>query len=235
MVPIWIFSASLIGLSLGGFLAVVLVGLRNNKSTVILFSGGMILGILLLEIIPEALEENHILLLIGIIISIAFYIIVHDLLDRLKFIKKESNNSKSLKAGLIIVASLLMHNFPLGVTASNQLLEGNRAFLVAVLIHNIPEGVILVSPLLSAGLPFIKVITLIICVTIPTTIGAFSSMNDIVGVETVIQIVFLGISIGMLLSVALKEMIIPYIKEGRSNILSYITLILGFLLIYLVF
>ncbi|MGS2778249.1 ZIP family metal transporter [Robertmurraya sp. GLU-23] len=235
MVPIWIFSASLIGLSLGGFLAVVLVGLRNNKSTVILFSGGMILGLLLLEIIPEALEENHILLLIGIIISIAFYIIVHDLLDRFKFIKKESNNSKSLKAGLIIVASLLMHNFPLGVTASNQLLEGNRTFLVAVLIHNIPEGVILVSPLLSAGLPFIKVIALIICVTIPTTIGAFSSMNDIVGVETVIQIVFLGISIGMLLSVALKEMIIPYIKEGRSNILSYITLILGFLLIYLVF
>lgn len=235
MVPIWIFSASLIGLSLGGFLAVVLVGLRNNKSTVILFSGGMILGILLLEIIPEALEENHILLLIGIIISIAFYIIVHDLLDRIKFIKKESNNSKPLKAGLIIVASLLMHNFPLGVTASNQLLEGNRTFLVAVLIHNIPEGVILVSLLLSAGLPFIKVIALIICVTIPTTIGAFSSMNDIVGVETVIQIVFLGISIGMLLSVALKEMIIPYIKEGRSNILSYITLILGFLLIYLVF
>ncbi|MFC0477441.1 hypothetical protein ACFFHF_19800 [Robertmurraya beringensis] len=135
MVPIWIFSASLIGLSLGGFLAVLLVGLRNNQSTVILFSGGMILGILILEIIPEALEENHILLLIGIIISFAFYILVHDLLDRLKFIKKDPNKSKPLKAGLIIVASLLIHNFPLGVTTSNQLLEGNSTFLAAVLIH----------------------------------------------------------------------------------------------------
>ncbi|MFC0477442.1 hypothetical protein ACFFHF_19805 [Robertmurraya beringensis] len=103
------------------------------------------------------------------------------------------------------------------------------------MIHNIPEGVILVSPLLTAGLPLIKVIALIVCLTIPTTIGAFSSVKDIIGVETVLQVVFLGIRIGMLLSVALKEMIIPYIKEGRSSILSYITLLLGFLLIYLVF
>lgn len=235
MVPIWIFSASLIGLSIGGFLAVLLVGLRKNQSTVILFSGGMILGILVLEIIPEALEENHILLLIGIIISFVFYILVHDLLERSKFIKGDSTNSKPLKAGLIIVASLFIHNFPLGITTSNQLLEGNSTFLAAVLIHNIPEGVILVSPLLSAGLPIIKVIAIIVSLTIPTTIGAFSSVKDIIGVETVLQVVLLGISIGMLLSVAIKEMIIPYIKEGRSSFLSYISLLLGFLLIYLVF
>lgn len=233
MVPLWVFFASLIGLSIGGFLAVLLVGLKHNQSNVILFSGGMILGILFLEIIPEALSENHILLLIGIIISIAMYLLIHDLLSRVEFIQQKSNNSKLLKTGLVIAASLLVHNFPLGVTASNHLLEGSGTFLLAVLIHNIPEGIILVTPLLSAGLPFFKVFGLIVSLAIPTTIGAFWSINEI-GVESVMQVVFLGVSIGMLLSVALTEMIIPYIKEG-GNVFSFIMLLLGFFLIYTLF
>lgn len=234
MALLWVFFASLIGLTLGGFLAVLLVELKYNKSNIILFSGGMILGILLLEIIPEALSENHILLLIGIIVSNVMYLIIHELLSRVEFIQQPySTNSNLLKTGLVIATSLFVHNFPLGVTASNHFLEGSDTFLIVVLIHNIPEGIVLVTPLLSAGLTFFKVSGLLVSLAIPTTIGAFFSMNEI-GVNSLIQVVFLGVSIGMLFSVALKEMITPYIKKGRI-VFSLFMITMGFLSIYTLF
>lgn len=108
------------------------------------FSGGIIMGLLLLELLPEAWEGSPwYYLLVGLLIGFGFL----SLFGRIsrKLVLFHSNHQ--IETFLLFCIAISIHNIPLGITlGSMEYLS--IPLLIALAFHHIPEGIALFSPLI---------------------------------------------------------------------------------------
>lgn len=137
-----------LGTLVGGYLTLLVSKkLRINHVFINVFCGGLLMGIIILDIIPETLYQLDPL---GIFIGISAGIILVFLIDRA--VHRYKHNSKvGVFSFILLIFALYLHSVPTGIALGLNIGDGyltNSLFVTAIILHHIPEGVIIMAGLI---------------------------------------------------------------------------------------
>lgn len=226
--------ASVAGLALGGLLG-ALFNVNSERTVGLLLSlaGGVMLGVLWLDLIPEALETDVSVffvmaaLLLG---ALAVYAL-NALLDHngashahapaagnlAKTPQTTDIKAKSrvalLRSGVVMASAIALHNLPEGMSigalyAGEGGVMGGAALLMAVMIglHNVPAGMAIAVTMESGGMAKARAVLLTALSGVPTLIGALCGfwLGDIGELGLALSLSFAG---GAMLYVVSAELI----------------------------
>lgn len=190
--------AGVVGMGLGGIVSALLGDVSSKVMCWMLsFAGGVMVGIVCFELIPEGIELGGMVttimgLVLGVIVVMAF----HRLLDKLttkkgyrldEHVRKVKEKSKTgskkspelLKSGIIMFVAIGLHNFPegmaIGAAATHDMGLG-IVLAVMIMLHCIPEGMAIGTPLIGGGMSKLKAVALTALTGLPTMIGGLIGM-----------------------------------------------------------
>ncbi|ANB56437.1 ZIP Zinc transporter family protein [Anoxybacillus sp. B7M1] len=226
------FSASALGMLIGGAVAWLFCGWHKGTPIIFSLSSGMILGLAVVEILPESMAVGGWLLtVIGLAAGYGIYHHLESMWHRVVVVTNRKNHDAWIHSGVYLLFSIAIHNLPtgiaLGVNAHSPLAE---QLGLAMIFHNIPEGLAVFTPLLMAGMGMMGVVIGAIAVSIPVGIGALLGSlygADISGLSAVMT----TIAVGIMLTVAAKEMLGMALKETKV-IHCLLLSMLGFLSVW---
>ncbi|UCG01122.1 MAG: zinc transporter ZupT [Candidatus Heimdallarchaeota archaeon] len=131
------------------------------------FSAGVMLGVSIFELLPEAIRRLEILtagffFLVGmIIVAVIDFLIPHEYMhehscedDKDDFLVKEKRNPNLMRTGFLVAIGIGIHNLPEGfvtITGSLYSLELGLILAIAIALHNIPEGLSVAIPIYAAS------------------------------------------------------------------------------------
>lgn len=172
-----------------GVFVLVLFGNPSEKilATLLGFAGGIMLGISVFELMPEALGLGTMTItIIGFILGVLMMfgldkVVPHSHLsaaddlevenpERLKRVEKPI-----LRTGYLVLFGIALHNLPeglaigAGIESSPEL---GLAIAVAIALHNIPEGLAIAGPLKSGGVTTGKLFLFTFLAGLMTPLGA---------------------------------------------------------------
>lgn len=131
------------------------------------FSAGVMIGVSIFEMLPDALEKLGILVggisfLLGMVsVALLDFIVPHEYMkehscidDEEEEVEIDEKNGRLLRTGSLLALGIAIHNFPEGfvtMTGSLQSLELGLLLAVAIAFHNIPEGLSVAIPIYTAS------------------------------------------------------------------------------------
>lgn len=222
------FLSTFIGISVGGGIAAVINSFKRSIGTIYAVCAGLILGLLSLEIVPEAIQlGNWFVFAGGFLAGVVLFELNHNWLHKYTIIHRDSYKNQRVRTGLFLALIISIHNLPMGVVlGTSEYPEFSFALLQAMILHNIPEGMILFTPLLLAGVRFHALFLLSIIIALPVAIGAF--IGDLIGMQSTLVWAFLiSLTVGTIYMVAVKEILYESIKQS-SNAYSLLVACIGF-------
>lgn len=215
--------------------------IKNNNKIIEFFMGtalGIISSLIVIELIPEALEHlkmsSEIRSVIMMIITATIGFLVMNILDKFvphhhhenthshKHNNNDCHNSHLGHIGILATVALLLHNIIEGmtlyVTAASSITAG-YLLCIGIGLHNIPMGVIIASTLKNKKQIAISSVLL----TLSSFIGGLlmSLLNPI---GDFIVGIFISLTLGMLVYIVLIELLpqIIYSENKKINILGSI-------------
>ena len=191
------FFAGVVGMGVGGIITAIF-GTRTEKMISIFLSlaGGVMVSIVMLELIPEAVEYSNIVVaVIGLIFGALMVMVLNNIMDRVS----KTNESKlhesfadffhsgelvgrkksMFRSGIIMLIAIALHNIPEGLAmGAAGYHDAALGLTLAIMIglHNVPEGMAVSAPLISGGLSKFKAITLVALIGATTVIGAVAGV-----------------------------------------------------------
>ncbi|MFW9904837.1 MAG: zinc transporter ZupT [Candidatus Thorarchaeota archaeon] len=151
-----------------GALTVFIINRDDSKiiSLSMGFSAGVMLGVSIFELLPEAIAGLEILVagfsfILGMIV-VAFldFLIPHEYMhehlcdDDNDFLVKENKNFNLMRTGFLVAIGIAIHNLPEGfvtITGSLFSLDLGLILAIAIALHNIPEGLSVAIPIYAAS------------------------------------------------------------------------------------
>lgn len=221
------------GTTIGGLVGIMF----KNPSKKLLgsllgFSGGLMLAVVVFDLIPEALSNwSFIYTIIFCILGIIL----------IAFVDKKINNEyidKHKKMAIITALGLMLHNFPEGMIMGCGFASGTNLGIkmsLVIGIHDIPEGMAVATPLMASNENSFKIFLYTVLTALPTVLGAILGAfmgqisNNLLGAN-------LSIASGIMLYVVCGEMLPQSNKlwEGISSTIGVLTgLIFGLIIVYL--
>jgi len=198
--------AGVAGMGLGGLIT-ALFGSRSEKMIGIFlsFSGGVMISVAFIELIPEAIELSSLLVMvIGLFLGAALVFLFNTFIDNLSHTAGKSKlhdtfaeffhsgdviskKSSMLRSGLIMLFAIGLHNVPEGLAmgaAGNYDASLGLALAIIIGLHNIPEGMAVTAPLILGGLSKTKSVVITLIAGATTVLGAvvgvlIGSISDI--------------------------------------------------------
>jgi ZIP family zinc transporter len=260
MLKIIIFSglAGIVGTSIGGFIG-LFFGKRTDKtiSRVLTFASGIMVSIALFNLMPEAYEiSGAIVTAMGVLLGVLvvfllnYYIdkktqnakqkvVIHSTLESLhhqeKLIKAKTNKQGLLRAGIIMLVAIALHNIPEGMAiGASGVVSINLSFTLAILlaVHNIPEGMAIAVPLSASGIGKVKITLLVLAAGATTILGGVlgAFVGSLGGLSTALSLSFAA---GAMLYVTFCE-ILPQstiMEQGKVPALfSIFGILFGFII-----
>lgn len=225
-----LFFIVFVGTTIGGYVAAILTGKVKKEGYIHVFSGGLLLGLICFELLPEAFRE---LSFIGVAAGIFFGVYVMITLDI--FIHRKAPHTQVGKWTIFLpFFALLVHSIPtglaLGLNLQQQLLNPT-IFLAAAFFHHIPEGFILMGVLINSRGKAVFFIGL--CTALSITVGLSSIIGAGLQPSTVkLPTMLNGIAIGTLSYITFYESIWKNYKK-LPRLKAALVLFLGALLIYI--
>lgn len=210
------------GLLLGGTVGVITKQVMEEKMyQLYAFCGGVLLGLLGLELVPDTFSEYPpIGPLLGIGIGFLLMVLVHTYFHGHNSFGREQ---EAFQAFLFLSLAICIHNIPTGMAFGSVLANNEElafTFLLAIVFHHIPEGLSLMIPFLFTRSTFssfmITILLLSSVLGIGTVLGGFVQEES-----NQLQGVVMGIAIGTLGYVALYEMLLKAKKQIK--LLSFLT------------
>lgn len=196
------------------------------------FSGGLMLAVVVFDLIPEALSNwSFIYTIIFCILGIIL----------IAFVDKNMNNEyidKHKKMAIITALGLMLHNFPEGMIMGCGFAAGTNLGIkmsLVITIHDIPEGMAVATPLMASNENSFKIFLYTVLTALPTVLGAILGAfmgqisNNLLGAN-------LSIASGIMLYVVCGEMLPQSNKlwEGISSTIGVLSgLIFGLIIVYL--
>ncbi|HCG4535973.1 ZIP family metal transporter (plasmid) [Ureibacillus chungkukjangi] len=209
------FLSTSLGMLVGGSIAWLFKGFKNRIDTIYAICTGAIFSLIIIEILPEALETGGLLfVVVGLSLGIISFEILHNGLHNHKSLKGKSKNMVYLRTGLLLILSVSIHNLPMGIILGvNQDYEFTLTLLQTLFFHSIPEGIILFTPLFLAGMNIFIWLFTSFFVSIPVALGV------LVGgfMETEYQIVsaiLISFTAGIILMVTVWEILFPLLQKS---------------------
>jgi ZIP family zinc transporter len=198
------------------------------------FSAGVMLGVSIFELLPEAitrleiLEAGFFFLLGMIIVALLDFLIPHDYMhehscdDVDDFYVKESKNPNLMRTGLLVAIGIGIHNLPEGfvtITGSLFSLELGLILAIAIALHNIPEGLSVAIPIYAASNNRRKAFFISFISGLAEPIGAVIGLVILLGLgvinEEIVEI-SLAIVAGIMTFISLDELL-PTAHETCNN------------------
>lgn len=233
----WLFGLTFTstGLLIGGAIAWLFKGLKHKIDYIYGICAGIILGLISIEILPEALETggwpNTI---VGFTIGMVIFEILHKLFHNRPQLESTSKKRMHIRTGLLLLISISVHNVPMGIVlGASEKNEFTVSLLETLLFHSIPEGIILFLPLVMAGINVFLGIFITLMVSLPVVLGIF--IGDMIGKNHYyISSSMISITIGIILMVTLSEILTPAIMKNSPLKITIFTLVgLGIIALYL--
>ncbi|RFU62699.1 ZIP family metal transporter [Bacillus sp. V59.32b] len=226
---IYIILFILMGALAGGVSAKLLsIFFKGNYRYLQIFCGGMIAGLLALDVVPEIIKHYR---PIGIFTGVSIGVLFMLLLDR--YLHQERSHSFQRPSLFIMLfLALIIHSIPtgiaLGMSFHNQHFQ-DESLLAVILLHHIPEGMVMMITVLVSNVK--DRIFVFSCVLLSISIGitTFIGMNidsDSIKLHTL----FLGAAIGTLCYVIFHEILWNGFKVNKNSKMIIVA-ILGFLAI----
>ncbi|MGG2015338.1 ZIP family metal transporter [Bacillus sp. S10(2024)] len=228
--------------SFGGLLFGGIVGLTTKriieKQTYHLYAlcGGILLGLLLIEIIPETFSSYEI---IGPILGSTIGILMMRLIDHYCHHFMIHNYDKQTWQPFSFLSfAIFIHNLPSGFalgTAFTTNHESTISFLLAIIIHHVPEGLALIISFLFTEHKYISFILIILFLSI--ILGLSTAFGMIINSKTIhLPGLIMGSAIGSLGYVTLHEMLWKAKKHlSLSSFLSWTFVGCLFIIVFLPF
>lgn len=237
MSSIWVIGTiyTAVGFGVGGILAWVVKGFPKHTDTVYCLCAGMILGLLSLEVAPEALEMgNWLTFIAGFLIGVFLFNLLHSFSHLLGRRSKKDEQHVAIYTGMMLLIGVSIHNLPIGLSlGAVQDASLTRSLLQTIFLHNIPEGLIVFTPFIIANIRKWTLLMLSLLVSLPVGVGAY--LGSKYGVDyPLFWSMFLSLSIGMIYMVTVKEILTDSIQDSSSMRVFLLTL-LGFCFIGLYF
>ncbi|MFX0051887.1 MAG: zinc transporter ZupT [Candidatus Hodarchaeota archaeon] len=236
-IVIGLFLSIFAGLSTAlGAIVVFLMKKPDNKmiSASMGFSAGVMIGVSIFELFPEAASELGTLIagisfLLGMVAVAALdfliphhYMHEHTSSDRSSSIIGNPNTTRLLRTGKLIAIGIAIHNFPEGIiTMSGSLYSIELGLLIAIAIalHNIPEGLSVAIPIYCASDDKKKAFKLSFFSGLAEPIGAIIGLLILFSLGVIItEILILSLAFvaGIMTFISLDELL-PSAHETCNN------------------
>ncbi|RBW69228.1 ZIP family metal transporter [Bacillus taeanensis] len=177
------------------------------------FAGGLLVGILLFELLPETLQTGD---SFGVFAGMCFGFFIMKLLDHFlheKMTKFSILQDQNWHSYFFLMIGILVHNFPTGISIGTAVMTSEdlfTAFLVVLFLHHIPEGMALISPLFLLRKSFMIFVHSACGLALVLGLGTWLGMS--VGLAanesfTRISTWLMGCAVGMVSFVAIHEIL----------------------------
>lgn len=230
--------AGIVGTGLGGVIGVLLKN-KGNKimGRVLSFAGGVMVGVVTFEMLPEAIEYSKIENAIeqsGILIAVAALVVgmlvifgLNKLLDVIENMRDTHRSIEELHHETKVIEANDALNADAVATVKTQevdkksLLKAGIIMLLAIALHNLPEGMAISAPLASGGVKGWKTILLTALAGAATVLGAVIGLA-VGGISKLASGICMGLAGGAMLYVTFCEILPQSIlmEEGRVPAVS---------------
>ena len=238
--------AGVVGMGLGAVIT-ALFGTRTDRMISIFLSlaGGVMISIVLLELLPEAIEySNMFIAVVGLVIGALMVLVLNSIVDMVTskngaaklhdnyaelFHSSEviGNKKNMLRSGMIMLFAIALHNIPEGLAmgAAGQH-DAALGLTIAIMIamHNVPEGMAIAAPLISGGLSKLKTIVLLLLTGATTVIGAVAGVL-IGGISDMALALSFSIAGGAMLYVVFGEILPHSIATDKDRVPAVFALV----------
>ncbi|MEK4229661.1 ZIP family metal transporter [Solibacillus sp. FSL H8-0538] len=209
MIMVLVFFGTVIG---GGLAKFISTTLRGNSRYLLLFCGGILAGLLLLDLIPESIHTyKPIGIVLGVTIGIIFMLLLHIATQNIKMFRVDQSTNY-----LLLFVALLFHGIPtgiaLGMSYQNEQFQ-NPSLLLAILFHHVPEGMTMMVAVLISKFKlktfFLLSLLLSFSIMVTTFIGSFINSDNLR-----LYTLFLGAAIGTLSYITFYEILWKELKSS---------------------
>lgn len=214
---------------------------KNNKKFTdfsICVAFGVIIGLIIFEITPEAFETlngelGNIRAILSIIVLSLIGIVVLKMLDMFvpchehevhhnhKHRNEKCHNDHLFHIGIISAMAVILHNLIEGMSLyliSKTSITSGLLLCIGIGLHNIPMGLVISSTLYSSNYSKKKTLNISLIVSISTFIGGFI-MFILGGVNNLVEGILLGFTLGMLIYISLFELLHQiYHMKNKKNV-----------------
>ncbi|MBD5133255.1 MAG: ZIP family metal transporter [Clostridiales bacterium] len=237
------------GLALGGLLAALFKRESPQAASLLLsFTGGLMLAIVALDMVPEAMEAAPWLPMTPLVLVLGFVAtyLLNCWIDKSAHHEDKDNPHHCAcghhdlhTAGIVLAAAVALHNVPVGMAVGATVaVQGVclASVLAAVTIglHNVPEGMSIAIPLLHDGSGAVSAIAVAALSGLPTVLGAIAGY--LIGGEAPAALAAaLSLAGGAMLYVVFFELLPEAALQWRSRwpiLATVVGFALGVLLIF---
>lgn len=229
---------SFLGFITGGIIGKIVSKVFPNKSYhLMVLCGGVLIGLILFELIPEAYTAyDHVGIYIGMLLGMSMMI----LLDHVFHAYSLSKRTRALQSVTFLVVAVALHNVPTGLSLGGNITlnntELNTSLLLFIFLHLIPEGMALVIPFLWAdhGIAafIVSAIFLSLIIGVTTKIGISLDYGNTVKINAWLM----GVAISSIGFVTIKEIILESGKQLKNQTMFlYVVIGIGISKLYFVF
>lgn len=177
------------GLALGGGLAALFKRESPQATSLLLsFTGGLMLAIVALDMVPEAIEAAPWLPMTPLLLVLGFGVtwLLNCWIDKSAHHEDASAPHQCAcghhdlhTAGIVLAAAVALHNVPVGMAvgaavAVQGICLASVLAAVTIGLHNIPEGMSIAAPLLHDGTKTASAIAVAALSGVPTVAGALT-------------------------------------------------------------
>ena len=239
--------AGVIGMGLGGVIT-ALFGSKTDKMISIFLSlaGGVMISIVLIELIPEAVEYSNIVVAVaGLAFGALMVMVLNNAIDKVSSLNKPkskihetyaeffhsegvTDSKKSLlRSGIIMLFAIALHNIPEGLAmGAAGYHDAALGLTIAIMIglHNIPEGMAISAPLISGGFSKLKTLLLVMLTGATTVIGAAAGIF-VGGISDLALALAFAAAGGAMLYVVFGEILPQSIVTSKDKIPAIFALI----------
>ncbi|MFA9375739.1 MAG: ZIP family metal transporter [Lachnotalea sp.] len=200
------------------------------KGSVLGLLGGLTLGIVFFDLLPEAMEFGNVYIsIIGAILGLILSVILDGKLESHEAPSMDDKSNSFFKAAIFMAIGIGIHNLPSGLALGSLLYhspESGVYLAVALIIHGIPEGLTLGVLFKECEESKIKLLLLSIIISIPLGVG--SSLGCILRTPFILCL-SLSFAGSMILYVTLRETL-PTANDLWKGRLTTIGNVLGIIL-----
>lgn len=219
-----------------GAFTVILLGKPGERlfSFLLGTAGGIMLAVVLLDLLPSALQQGQItMVILGAFLGLLIMLLLDLILSQLiPMSQAESSRAKHLKKmGYLIAIGIALHDLPEGMAiAVGYSATAKLGYLIALAIglHNIPEGMAIAAPLKMGGVRSKKVLLLNIFISIFTPIGSLLGYILVATSQHFISLL-LALAAGAMTYIVSNELIPESFKHHPNY--SRLGIALGFIFI----
>lgn len=184
------------------------------------FAGGIMLAIVLIDLLPEAVEAGNFFTAIAGLIIGAILILMLDLkLPHFHIFETGDEMARFIRTGTLLGLGIAMHNLPEGLAIgagyiASPALGFTLAFTIA--LHNIPEGIAMACPLCAGGMRIRWILLYTGLAGFPMGVGAFLGAS-IGAISPLVLSLSLGFAGGAMLFIIFNELIPGSQNSGEGH------------------